>query len=115
MATWGYICVKNEEQEAEFEANRILPSLSSKEHLVIEVYSGTDFNRPKYQALKDKMSEHDVLIVPECDRLAEDDEEVKKELEDLKNRKIRLMISIGIETIFDDEKMKKYMNTEEER
>lgn len=61
------------------------------ERIYVDKQSGKDFNRPRYQVLKeDVLREGDVLIVPEYDRLGRADQ-TKKELEYFKDHGIRVI------------------------
>lgn len=105
MATWGYVRVSSDEQNVEYQVQKILPLVSDEQHLIVEICSGNDFERPEYQALKDKMVEHDILVISSIDRLGRNKELVKKELEDLKERNIEVNVLSGDDMLLNNSLM----------
>lgn len=89
---WGYVRVSSKDQNEERQVNEILPLVSTPSHLFVEKKSGKDFNRPKFQALKDLMDEGDTLIIKSLDRLGRNYEEIKNEWKDLTDRGIYIKI-----------------------
>lgn len=105
MATWGYVRVSSDEQNVEYQVQQILPLVSDEQHLIVEICSGNDVERPEYQALKDKMVEHDILVISSIDRLGRNKELVKKELEDLKERNIEVNVLSGDDMLLNNSLM----------
>ena len=62
------------------------------ENIYIDKASGKDFNRPQYQELKKILRSGDVVIIKELDRLGRNKEELKKELQFFKDKKVRIKI-----------------------
>lgn len=60
--------------------------------IFIDKVSGKDFDRPKYQALKQCLRDGDTVIVKELDRLGRNKEGIKQELDYFKKNKIRVKI-----------------------
>lgn len=60
--------------------------------IFIDKVSGKDFDRPKYQALKQCLRDGDTVIVKELDRLGRNKEGIKQELDYFKKNKIRIKI-----------------------
>jgi len=64
-----------------------------KNKVYTDQMTGKDFNRPRYQMLKDEILENgDILIVSELDRLGRNKEATLKELRYFKDNNIRVMI-----------------------
>lgn len=76
---WGYARVSTKDQNEERQTEELLPFLTSEAHLVIEKQSGKDFNRPKYQWLKQIMDKGDILVIKSLDRLGRDYNQIKEE------------------------------------
>lgn len=92
MAIWGYIRVSSKDQNEERQRVEIEPLVTTQSHLIIEKMSGKDFNRPKYQGLKDIMHEGDTLVIKSLDRLGRNYEMIKDEWQDLKKRNIHVRV-----------------------
>lgn len=60
--------------------------------IFIDKVSGKNFDRPKYQALKQCLREGDTVIIKELDRLGRNKEGIKQELDYFKKNKIRIKI-----------------------
>ena len=90
--TWGYIRVSSKDQNEDRQVNQILPLVSTPSHLIIEKVSGKNFNRVKYQALKDIMNEGDVLIIKSLDRLGRNYEQIKNEWHELNEKGIFIKV-----------------------
>lgn len=54
--------------------------------------TGTDFNRPKYQTLKDQIRKGDILIIKELDRLGRNMDQIKKEWQELQGKGVEIII-----------------------
>lgn len=91
---FAYIRISDEDQNPkrqilalqEFEKNL------KKENIFIDRQSGRDFTRKKYLDLKTILREGDTLIVKELDRFGRNKEMIKNELEDLKDKGVRIKI-----------------------
>lgn len=66
----------------------------SIENIVIDKYSGKDFKRPGYEALKGVLGlrSGDTLVITSLDRLSRNKKDIKSELEWFKQNRIRLKI-----------------------
>lgn len=89
---WGYARVSTKEQNESRQTEEILPLLSSPSHLIVEKQSGKDFNRPKYNALKDLMDTGDTLVIKSLDRLGRNYEQIKDEWKCLTDRGIFIKV-----------------------
>lgn len=90
--TWGYARVSSKEQNEARQVEELLPLLSSPSHLIIEKQSGKDFNRPKYNALKDLMDSGDTLVIKSLDRLGRNYEQIKAEWKELTDKDIYINV-----------------------
>ena len=91
-ATWGYIRVSTRDQNEDRQVQEILPLVTTKSHLIVEKISGKDFDRPKWNALKDIMVEGDTLVIKSLDRLGRNYYQMKDEWLDLNRRKIKVHV-----------------------
>lgn len=55
--------------------------------------SGKDFNRPKYQALKDSLRAGDILIIKELDRIGRNMGQIKQEWAELQNMGVDIIVT----------------------
>ena len=91
---FGYVRVSTKEQNE----NRQIKALTDyskelvEENIFIDKESGKDFERQRYQELKNKLREGDTLLIKELDRLGRNKEMIKQELEYFKSNKIRIKI-----------------------
>lgn len=76
MKTYGYVRVSTKEQNVarQFEAMRNFPV--EEKNIVVDQFSGKDFNRPNYKKLLRKMKKGDVLVVKSIDRLGRNYDEI---------------------------------------
>lgn len=62
-------------------------------NILIDKQTGKDFKRPGYQILKSQLlREGDILIIKELDRLGRNKQQIKEELEELKNKGVIIRI-----------------------
>lgn len=76
MKIYGYVRVSTKEQNVarQFEAMRKFPV--EEKNIVVDKFSGKDFNRPNYKKLLKKMEKGDVLVVKSIDRLGRNYDEI---------------------------------------
>lgn len=76
MKIYGYVRVSTKEQNVarQFEAMRKFPV--EEKNIVVDKFSGKDFNRPNYKKLLKKMKKGDVLVVKSIDRLGRNYDEI---------------------------------------
>ena len=100
---FGYVRVSTKEQNEgrQVKALKEFCKELKDENIYIDKESGKDFNRPKYQALRNCLRKDDILIIKELDRLGRNKEEIKKELNFFKEKKVRVKI-LNIPTTFMD-------------
>ena len=91
---FGYIRVSSKDQnpERQIEALKEYEKELKDEDIYLDMQSGKDFNREKYQELKKILREGDTLIVKELDRLGRNKKMIKEELNSLKERGVRVKI-----------------------
>ena len=91
---FGYARVSTKEQneERQIKALRDFEKDLEDKNIYIDKESGKDFNRDKYQELKNVLREGDVLIVKELDRLGRNKQQIKDELQCFYSNGIRVKI-----------------------
>ena len=89
---WGYIRVSAKDQHEDRQVAELLPLVSSKSHLIIEKQSGKNFERPKYQWLKDIMDKGDTLVIKSLDRLGRNYAQIKEEWHELVKQGIYIKV-----------------------
>lgn len=89
---WGYVRVSSKEQNEDRQVSEILPLVSTESHLIIEKQSGKNFDREKYQSLKNLMDSGDTLIIKSLDRLGRNYHQIKEEWNDLTDRGIFIKV-----------------------
>ena len=91
---FGYIRVSSKDQnpERQIEALKEYEKELKDENIYLDMQSGKDFNREKYQELKKILREGDTLIVKELDRLGRNKKMIKEELNSLNERGVRVKI-----------------------
>ena len=90
---YGYARVSSQEQNLDRQIIA-LRKYVPENNILVDKASGKDTDRPSYQALKGALGlrEGDTLYVTSLDRLSRNKNDIKRELEWFKERKIRLMI-----------------------
>lgn len=84
---FGYCRVSSKEQNLDRQIQRLLESGVEERNIITEKQSGKDFQRPKYQMLKNQLLRPgDVLVLTEFDRLGRNYEEIKKEYQELTDK-----------------------------
>lgn len=73
---YGYIRVSTREQKEDRQLAAMREFGVEERRVVVEKRSGKDFDRPRYQALVNRMDAGDVLVVKSIDRLGRNYEEV---------------------------------------
>lgn len=96
--TYGYHRVSTREQKewrgiAEIEAFCESHGIKLANPIYVDKQTGKNFDRPRYTVLKEDVLRHgDCLIISEIDRLGRDKRAVLRELQDLKDMGVRVMI-----------------------
>lgn len=97
MTTYIYARVSTNDQDTEAQADA-LKSKYAHDFVVEDVFTGTTTDRPKFKKLIGSLVEGDTLIVREVSRLGRNSVEVLELAQDLKVRKVRLVIdNLGID------------------
>ena len=90
---YGYARVSTKEQNEDRQIETLTKFGVEKKYIKVDKASGKDFNRPKYQLLKNEiLRTGDTLVIKELDRLGRNMEEIKKEWQDLSNMGIDIVI-----------------------
>ena len=90
---YGYARVSSQEQNTDRQIIALKQYVPEK-NILVDKASGKDTDRPGYQALKGALGlrEGDALYITSLDRLSRNKNDIKKELEWFKERKIRIKI-----------------------
>ena len=90
---YGYARVSSTEQNLDRQI-LALKEFVSEENIVVDKASGKNTEREGYQALKGRLGlrEGDTLYVTSLDRLSRNKEDIKRELQWFKEKKVRLKI-----------------------
>lgn len=89
---WGYARVSSKDQNEERQVEELLPLVTSEAYLIIEKQSEKDFNRPKYQWLKELMDSGDTLVIKSLDRLGRNYNQIKEEWNDLLKKGVYIKV-----------------------
>lgn len=90
---YGYARVSDKKQNEDRQIEALEKYGVDADKIKIDKASGKDFNRPSYQLLRnDILRAGDVLVIKELDRLGRNKDEIKKELDYFRNKKIRVKI-----------------------
>lgn len=81
--TMGYIRVSSKDQNVDRQMEAMIKEGIHDRDIFIDKQSGRDFNRDKYQAMKNVLRPGDTLFVKELDRLGRNAQEIKDEWEDI--------------------------------
>lgn len=91
MTTYIYSRVSTVDQNSE-QQGKLLAEKYAHDYIVEEKASGKDMERPKFQALVDKLTQGDTLIVYDISRIGRQAREVLEATESLKQRGVHLII-----------------------
>ena len=110
MAVYGYHRTSTKEQHLDRGVKEITDFCQQNHLEVSRIYTdqktGKDFNRPRYTVLKeDVLRDGDSLIITELDRLGRNKRDTLKELRDLSDKGVRVMILEIPTTLQDVSKM----------
>ncbi len=97
MTTYIYARVSTNDQDTDAQASALMAK-HAHDFVVEENFTGTTTDRPKFKKLIGSLIEGDTLIVREVSRLGRNSVEVLELAQDLKQRKVRLVIdNLGID------------------
>lgn len=93
----GYARVSSKGQELngnslEDQKNKLIEAGCVEEDIVLETYTGTKMDRPKFTKLLDELERGDTLVVCKLDRFARTVREGLEVVEELKNRGVKVHI-----------------------
>ncbi|MBO5377594.1 MAG: recombinase family protein [Ruminiclostridium sp.] len=91
--TFGYARVSTTDQHLDRQIEALTSYGVAERDIITDKFSGKDFNRQGYLALKDKMLRRgDVLVVKELDRLGRNYEQIKEEWQELQKMGVDIVI-----------------------
>ena len=80
---FGYARVSTKDQNSDRQITELLKQGINEREIYADKQSGKDFNRPKYQALKNVLHEGDTLIIKSIDRLGRNYNEILNEWQEI--------------------------------
>lgn len=92
---YGRVSSKGQEHNGnslEDQKNKLMDAGCAEEDIVLETFTGTKMNRPKFTKLLDDLEPGDTLVVCKLDRFARTVREGLEVVEELKNRGIKVHI-----------------------
>lgn len=91
--TFGYARVSTKEQNLDRQIDALLEFGVEERNIICEKQSGKNFDRVAYRALKDTLlREGDTLVIKSLDRLGRNKEQIMQELQDLKEKQVKVKI-----------------------
>lgn len=107
MKKYGYVRVSTKEQNEQRQLDVMKKYGIRKSDIFIDKLTGKNFERPSYQALKEELENGDILLITSVDRLGRNKQQSLKELRELKDKGVVIMIeNIPTTLIAVDEKNK---------
>lgn len=108
--TYGYARVSSKDQNEERQIQALLENGVDERFIFIDKQSGKDFNREKYQVLKNALRENDLLIIKSIDRLGRNYNMIIEEWRDI-TKNIKADIKVIDLPILDTSKNKELLGT----
>lgn len=102
----GYARVSSKDQNEERQVKKLLELGIEDRFLFIDKQSGKDFNRPRYQAMKDMIREGDLVYIDALDRLGRDYDGIINEWKWITRERNADIVVLENETLFDSRKFK---------
>lgn len=107
MKKYGYVRVSTKEQNEQRQLDVMKKYGIRKSDIFIDKLTGKNFERPSYQELKEELENGDILLITSVDRLGRNKQQSLKELRELKDKGVVIMIeNIPTTLIAVDEKNK---------
>lgn len=107
MKKYGYVRVSTKEQNEQRQLDLMKKYGIRKSDIFIDKLTGKNFDRPSYQSLKEELINGDILLISSVDRLGRNKQQSLKELRELKEKGIRVMVENIPTTLIEvDEKNK---------
>lgn len=103
---FGYIRVSSKDQNEERQYKKMLDLGIEERHIYIDKQSGKDFNRPKYQSLKDAIRPGDLIYIDALDRLGRNYDGIISEWKYITRALNADIIILENESLFDSRKFK---------
>lgn len=104
--TFGYIRVSSKDQNEERQYKKMIDLGIEERHIYVDKQSGKDFNRPKYQSLKDAIRPGDLIYMDALDRLGRNYDGVISEWKFITRELNADIIILENESLFDSRKFK---------
>lgn len=92
MKKYGYVRVSTKEQNEQRQLDLMKKYEIRKSDIFIDKATGKNFERPSYQLLKEELESGDILLIASVDRLGRNKQQSLKELRELKEKGIRVMV-----------------------
>ena len=89
---FGYVRVSSRTQNEARQIETLSEYVTDKDKIIVDRASGKNFERLEYQTLKRYLREGDELYVQSLDRFGRNKEQIKSELQELKEKKILVHI-----------------------
>jgi len=102
----GYARVSSKDQNEERQVKKLMDLGIEDRFLFIDKQSGKDFNRPRYQAMKDMIREGDLIYIDALDRLGRDYDGIINEWKWITRERNADIVVLENETLFDSRKFK---------
>lgn len=102
----GYARVSSKDQNEERQVKKLMDLGIEDRFLFIDKQSGKDFNRPRYQAMKDMIREGDLIYIDALDRLGRDYDGIITEWKWITRERNADIVVLENETLFDSRKFK---------
>ncbi|WP_340701657.1 recombinase family protein [Brevibacillus borstelensis] len=102
----GYARVSSKDQNEERQVKKLLELGIEERFLFIDKQSGKDFNRPRYQAMRDMIREGDVIYIDALDRLGRDYDGIIREWKWITREMNADIVVLEKEDLFDSRKFK---------
>jgi len=104
--TFGYIRVSSKDQNEERQYKKMIDLGIEERHIYIDKQSGKDFNRPKYQSMKDAIRKGDLIYMDALDRLGRNYDGIISEWKFITRELNADIIILENESLFDSRKFK---------
>ena len=103
---FGYVRVSGLDQNEGRQLEKMKTLGIDERHLFIDKASGKDFDRPKYQAMKQMLREGDLLYIDALDRFGRDYDEILKEWKEITRQLGADIVVLEQESLFDTRRFK---------
>lgn len=102
----AYVRVSSEDQNEARQVGKMRSLVSDERYIFIDKESGKDFNRPRYQAMKEVLRSGDLLYIDSIDRLGRNYDGVKEEWKYWTREKGVDIVALDMQDLFDSRKFR---------